>query len=76
VSEEGDDELQALLQNFSTGGDSADAYEQQQQQPSQVRAGSLECAFAAACPFSVPCVLQLVALQHVHPAAAEWLLCV
>ena len=30
VSEEGDDELQALLQNFSTGGDSADAYEQQQ----------------------------------------------
>lgn len=39
VSEEGDDELQALLQNFSTGADSADGYEQPPQ-PSQVRAGN------------------------------------
>jgi hypothetical protein len=52
VSEEGDDELQALLQNFSTGGDSADAYEQQQQQPaSQVNTpdacADAACAFAS-----------------------------
>lgn len=37
VSEDGEDELQVLLQQYSTGADSADGCEQQQllQQPSQ-----------------------------------------
>lgn len=43
VSEEGDDELQLLLQTFSTGGDSGDAAFEQ---PQQVRVRSLGSAFA------------------------------